>query len=492
MHYHLNRRAFIHLGLFTGAALVSASIHPKPSSSQAPLKRNGNPKQVIIIGAGMAGLTAAYELAQAGHRVTILEARDRVGGRVYTVREPFTEGLYAEAGAFWLAANHEYTMKYVQRFNLPLVSNTSRRVFSNCYARGEQIDLATETPAAFPFKLTAQEQKLGVNGMFMKYFGAGLQQIGDASRIDWTSDITKLYDKMTVAEYLRRQGASSEAIALLQLGYLNLWGDGINEYSALQLLRDLALNTAPTYYQIKGGNDLLPKAFAAKLSEQILYNTPVTKIEQNANGVQVVYLKNGSPQTMTGDYVICTAPFSVLKRIQVTPSLSANKQTAIEQLAYTSVARVMLQSKQKFWLDRGIKGYTSTDLGITIAGDATFNQSGKKGILESLMIGESAREISAMNENLRLEFAIAQMQKAYPGIKQNFERGFSKCWDEDEWSQGGYVWFKPGQMSTLNPHIARPEGRIHFAGEHTSAWTGWIQGAIESGDRVAREINQAV
>ena len=90
-----------------------------------------------------------------------------------------------------------------------------------------------------------------------------------------------------------------------------------------------------------------------------------------------------------------------------------------------------------------------------------------------------------------MSFALEQMEKVYPAIRENFEVGASKCWDEDEWARGDYAWFKPGQMTSLIPHIARPEGRIHFAGEHASAWPGWMQGALESGNRAAREINEA-
>lgn len=96
-----------------------------------------------------------------------------------------------------------------------------------------------------------------------------------------------------------------------------------------------------------------------------------------------------------------------------------------------------------------------------------------------------------MKEAERIRFTLEHMEKVYPGIRQNFEGGTSKCWDEDEWARGDYAWFKPGQMTSLLPHIARPEGRVHFAGEHTSPWTGWMQGALESGIRAAREVNEA-
>jgi monoamine oxidase len=108
------------------------------------------------------------------------------------------------------------------------------------------------------------------------------------------------------------------------------------------------------------------------------------------------------------------------------------------------------------------------------------------------MTGEQARRVTEMKETERLRFTLGEMEKVYPAIRKNFEGGTSVCWDEDRWARGAYAWFKPGQMSDLLPHIARPEGRIHFAGEHVSSWPGWMQGAFQSGHRAAREINEAL
>jgi len=97
-----------------------------------------------------------------------------------------------------------------------------------------------------------------------------------------------------------------------------------------------------------------------------------------------------------------------------------------------------------------------------------------------------------MSEDERIGFALEQVEKIYPGMREHFEGGVTQCWDEDEWARGASAFYKPGQFGTLLPHVARPEGRIHFAGEHTSVWVdGWMQGALESGDRVAREVNDA-
>lgn len=124
--------------------------------------------------------------------------------------------------------------------------------------------------------------------------------------------------------------------------------------------------------------------------------------------------------------------------------------------------------------------------------DLTYEQPGTRGILQANPISLHSRRVTGMAEKERITFALEQVEKIYPGMREQFEGGVTKCWDEDEWARGASSYYKPGQFSSLLPHVARPEGRIHFAGEHTSVWIdGWMQGALESGNRVAREVNAA-
>ena len=260
------------------------------------------------------------------------------------------------------------------------------------------------------------------------------------------------------------------------------------------MLRNQALNQKLTrYYKIRGGNDLLPKAFAARLADRVHYAAPVVRIEQTAQGVKAVFLRAGSYYTLTGDHVICAVPFSVQKNIEVSPAFSVGKQHAIEQLPYLSASKICLQSKNRFWLSKGQSGFATTDLPVREVYDMTYKQPGTRGILQAFPISLHSRRVTGMAEQERIKFALEQVELIYPGIREHFEGGVTKCWDEDEWARGASAYYKPGQFSSLLPHVARAEGRIHFAGEHTSVWIdGWMQGALESGNRVAREVNGAM
>ncbi len=195
--------------------------------------------------------------------------------------------------------------------------------------------------------------------------------------------LNKVYDQVSFSEVLRSQGVSPDAIAALKLGYLDFFGDGIDSVSALQLLRDLALKTGKKWYMFKGGNDHLPKAFAQRLGDRIRYGTPVVRIEHSVRGLRVVFLQSGTPQMIAADYVICAIPFSTLKHVEIVPPFLPEKQRAIAELPYTSVARVFMQSRRRFWVDEGLSGEAATDPPVMLTFEATSHQQGHRGILFS-------------------------------------------------------------------------------------------------------------
>ena len=486
----MKRRDFLRQSV----AAAAFSLNPSPicESVRASLQLKSNPKKVIIIGAGLAGLSAAYELTQLGHDVTILEARTRPGGRVHTLRDAFADGLYAEAGAARIPNHHHFTLKYAELFGLVLDPFKPPNSPSIYYVRGKRIQVLPGQNVQWPFHLTPEERAIGLEGMRQKYVWSMLDEVGDVTNPGWPPpELLRKYDHINRSDFWRSRGASPEAISLLSLGGID---DRVETWSTLFMLRNQALNRKlERYYKIRGGNDLLAKSFASRLSEKIHYAAPAIRIEQTARSVAAVFLRAGSHHRLRGDYLICAVPFSVQKNITVVPPFSVDKQRAIEQLPYLSGSKIFLQTKERFWIKDGESGFATTDLPIREVWDATYNQPGKRGILQTFPISLHSRQITAMSQEERVEVALKQLEMIYPSVREYFEGGLSKCWDEDEWARGASAYYKPGQFSSLLPHVARPEGRIYFAGEHTSVWTdGWMQGALESGNRVAREVNAAV
>ena len=485
----MKRREFLKQTALAAAALPALRVL---AASGDELVRKGAPKKVIVVGAGLAGLAAAYELTQAGHDVTILEAQARPGGRVQTLREPFSDGLYAEAGAMNVFDTHDWTLKYIRLFNLTLDPAVPSKLSMLLYVRGQRVVIAPGQAVTYPLNLTTDEQKLGRRGMWDKYVAPVLAEVGDYDAPGWPPESLKKYDRVTFFEMLRERGASPDAASLIGTGWPGGLGDGVRSASALVLLREAAHRArVKQNYYIRGGSDLLPRAFAARLSDKIRYGAAVVGFEQDGRQVRVACLQAGARVSLSAERLVCAVPFSVLRHMEGTRRFSAGKRGAIEQLPYTSVARTYLQMKRKFWLDEGLSGAAATDEPYTTLFDGAPGQPGSRGILEAYLAGAPARRVTALGSGERVASALALAERLQLRAREHFEVGASKCWDEDEWARGGYAWYRPGQMNALLPHVASAEGRIHFAGEHASSLFGWMQGALESGNRAAREVNDA-
>jgi monoamine oxidase len=472
-----------------GAALSHAAPVIR-AASPLIVKRNGPGKRIVVIGAGLAGLSAAYELAQAGHDVAILEARARPGGRVQTLRDFFSDGLYVDTGATRIPDNHDFTMRYVKLFRLELEPFMPQGFASITYMNGKRMKAEQGKELDWPLDLTAEERKLGQQALRKKYLGSIIDELGDVNSPNWPPASLAKYDRTTMPELLRSLGASPAVVTLLGGGALR--DDKEDVESALYNLRFAALNNSSkkrsTYFKIKGGNDLLPRAFADRLADRIVYGAEVARIEQNSSGVRITFLQGGAHHTVAGDYAVCAIPFSVLKTVEVAPAFSPEKQKAIREMPYRSCTKVFLQSKRRFWADEKLSGFAQTDLPIGQVWNLTYRRPGRRGVLVAYSSGTPSRRLTALKEAERIRVAVDNIDKVFPGFHDNFEGATSKCWDDDEYARGAYACFKPGQMIEMYPPASKPEGRVFFAGEHTSAVCAWMQGALESGNRVAREI----
>jgi monoamine oxidase len=215
----------------------------------------------------------------------------------------------------------------------------------------------------------------------------------------------------------------------------------------------------------------------------------VVSVEQDKEHVRLICGRSGERETITADYLICAIPFSVLRQVEFSPPLSSQKRQAIATLGNTSVVRVFLQTRRRFWLAEGLTGAATTDLPLMTAYDKNFYQPGTRGMLEAYIAGERARKLATLGADERFNFTVNQVQMIHPAIREYLEGGSSICWDDERWSRGAYAWFRPGEMTNMLPHMSKPEGRIHFAGDHTSPSPGWMNGALQSGNRVAREVS---
>jgi monoamine oxidase len=485
----IDRRQFIRDISLTAAALALA---PRVASAErrGGIKLMSEPKNVVILGGGLAGLAAGFELKRAGHNITILEARKFPGGRVQTIRD-FANGQYAEAGAVSFPPSHEFTYGYATDFGLPLRPAFRPGVDTVANIRGNRFRVRSDGVADIPFHLTAAERETGVFGIIALYLKDYINAVGNPRKPNWPPDELRAIDGLSLEQLLANLGASDGAIDIIAASQLGLLGFGLDSFSALDGVVTEAIAADQIFYEIVDGNDQLASALKRKVKKQFRKASIVKRIEQNQNGVTVTYSNSDGIQTITADRVICTLPFPVLKDIEVSPAFPEDKQRAINELKLTPVTRTYLQFRTRVWEQAGFSGYGLSDLPIQNTYSPTLTQEGKSGILTSYAGGQRALDLSAMSERDRQSFVLRQMGNLFSGLDSGYEGGTSQIWHEDQFARGAFAYFEPGQMTTLLPIAQRPEGRVHFAGEHTSAWHGWMNGALESGNRAAAEVNDA-
>lgn len=443
------------------------------------LPRRGRAQKIVVLGAGLAGLCSAFELQSQGHDVTVLEAQSRPGGRVLTLREPFAPGLYTEAGPESIPETHDLTRYYARLFGLKLAPAWPTDMRTVYYAGGRRI--IPDTNAVWPFELTGEERQLGIAGLRRKYIEAAMQQaMASGYRKDPVSALLPL-DSLTPAQWLQSRGASPGAAELLTLGFKNDAGS-----AAAFLHHKLTTYASTASFRIEGGNDQLPRAFARRMN--IRYGSPVAAVTQDESGVRVIVHGPGGSETLSADRAICTLPCPVIGRIFDDARLSAPKLRAIRELNYSRTVKVFLQSRTRFWQKQRLNGIASTDLPIErMTPDPGLGQD-DRGALAAYPIGGYAASLERMSEEDRVRAAFDQARQIFPELAESFEGGVAHCWGLQRWQQGSFALHNPGQIGFLDT-LGRVEGRLHFAGEHTSAWAGWMQGALESARRVVQEIN---
>ena len=485
----INRRDFIREISLSAAALA---MMPRIARAQqrGGIKLMGQPKNIVILGAGLAGLAAGYELKRAGHSVTILEARKFAGGRLQTIRD-FSDGQYAEAGPLSFPEEHTFTFGYATDFRLPIRPAVVFGLESIAHIRGSRFRIDLNGSANIPFSLKSREREAGIYGVIALYLEDYLRKVGNPRRANWPPDDLSAIDSVSLKQLLVDLGASEGAIDIIQASQLGILGFGLDSISAMDGVVTEAIASYAAFYEIEDGNDRLASALKKKVKKQFKKQSIVQRIEQNETSVTITYSNKEGIQTITADRIICTLPFPVLKNIEVFPAFSEEKLQAIHNLKLTPVTRTYQQFRTRIWEQDRLSGYGITDLGIQNTYSPTLTQPGPRGILASYAGGQRALELGAMSEKDRQDFVLRRMGNLFSGLNNQYESGNSYIWHEDEWARGGFTYFEPGQMATLLPIAQRPEGRVHFAGEHTSAWHGWMNGALESGNRAAEEVNAA-
>jgi monoamine oxidase len=512
-------------------------------------------KRIVILGAGMAGLVAAYELDRRGHSVSIFEATSRVGGRVWTHRFART-GQYHELGAMRIPASHEFTRHYIDVCALtaqlrPFITAHANR---NCfyYLRGKVSRIRDfGATLAASYQLSAHETEVATTLVPPAIFGIhldnALQSLTTADRSSlfgeqFLTDRARNLERLSLGEFLSARLESGDGRELIGAvtGLEGWWTMGLGMF-----LRDELAKTGDGLQEISGGMDLLPSKLADKLGRaKIRFNTEVVALALEGNGV-TLHLRPTNPAiwdsppkdapitTERADYVLCTIPFPVLRGMDV-GNLSYLKMRAIRNLNYASASKVLLHCSRRFWeegpvADRIFGGASLSDqitrstyypsdhvvaptlshadrtgvsafrgLSTTFSADAPIGVAqpaagaGPGVLVGSYSLGRDARRLGALSPNERGEVVINVLEKFHPHVRSHVdEPPATMYWDEFRWSRGAFCFMRPGDLQDHYYASIRAEGRLHFAGEHCSLDQAWINGAAISALRGVEEIVRA-
>jgi monoamine oxidase len=454
---------------------IALSNRVSPVASDSSLSGTS----VLVAGAGLAGLVAARDLADMGAAVTVVEARDRVGGRVWTLRDGFVDGQHAEAGGDMIDVDHEAICRLSEELGLRLV-----RILSGGFsyvrenARGELRIVAQS--AARGWGRLAHELK-------------GLARVYKWAEQRWDSPIAAEIGRRTVAEWLDSIEADAELRAT-SLGLRGFFLADPEELSLLPLVDQFSADDEPIQqhlFRIEGGNDRLALVLTAQLGDRVRLNTELQAISQRGGTIRASVRQGRVRSQIQVDAVVLALPATLLRRVPITPALPMQQHDAIASLRYGRGTKTLLQFSSRFWRAVGRPRAFGSALSFGAGWEANDEQRGKAGILALLAGGSASDETAAIMEHEGVRGLVRALE--WLGSKKAELVSWRQArWESDPWSRGGYAMFDTAFKPALRGWLSQPCGRLFFAGEHTSTkWQGYMNGAVESGHRAAAEVRAA-
>lgn len=449
---------------------------------------------VAIIGGGLSGLNAGLILTELGARVVVLEADGRPGGRCLT-RDDWP--LQPDLGGAQIGRDYARVLDVARRLEVKLGPGAHVNA-PYAFVVGGRLVTPAQWPGSPLNRLAGPEREVAPHALGGYYVE---RRTPFKAADDWFSPAAKSYD-ISLAEWLTRQGASPEArriiaesqgVPLEQLSLLRMLQEATRSRLAFERLqaelaaegnRDVYERMAMTSFHVVGGTSRLVEAMAAALGDRVRLGRAVVAVDLDASGC-TVRCADGS--MVTARYALAAVPFSVLRRIAVTPALAGVQAEAVNGMPYGNQSQVWLRVKDPYWEVDGIEASMWTDGPFTLIRQQ-IEPDGSRQLVSMLAFSGKSRQLDAMPLAERGAFAIAELTRIRPSTRGRVEFVGAHSWEAAPYSRGCSYQMVPGRALEWQQAMARPHGRLHFAGEHLRQLEVGMEAAMESGERAASEI----
>lgn len=472
----LSRRALLQGGAALGATtLISRAGLPLFAQERAP--------RVAIVGAGIAGVNAAYQLQKAGVIADVYDAADRIGGRMFSIDGAVNPGITIEMGGEFINGDHDDLLALVEELGLEL------------------IDRATPEEAA----LTGTDYFFGGRRLtpaeLLEAFAPFAEAIeADATRLDDEYDeVYPEYDALSISEYLDRLGITGLLRDVIEVGFVAENGSPAAAQSAINFLY-LApaaeeggfevVGGSDERYKVRGGNQQVPAGLAARLERGVQLGHALEAVRRTSDGVVQLYFQAGGiSRLVEADYVIFAMPFTTLRNVDLGLPLPPMLRTAIDTLGYGTSSKLMVGTTSRPWRAQGHSGYSISDSAYMLSWDTTQGVPGDAAALTFFAGGVEALAYADGTPEAAAARLLAGLEPVYPGVSAAFNgQAARQVWPLQPWTLAGYSSPRPGQTAFFDV-MAEPFENLLFAGEHTSAdYWGYMNGGAESGRRAAEQL----
>ncbi len=452
----------------------------------------GAAKRVIVVGAGLAGLTAALDLRAAGWDVVVLEARPRVGGRVHTLYGgedgvAFDRGLRAEMGGESIDDTHTSIQSMVRRFGLTTErrpgNTTSRAAMGVFRYRGQ----------TYTFGALTALRGGTVLGDYLRVDDE-LARLTDKHRVDpehpEAADGAPELDGMSFATWLDSLHLVPEARFVAEQANVSVYNSELSDISMLFVAQQTAvaagmLDSQSETMRIAGGNASLPRAMAAALGSAVILDAPVRAVRVEGNLVTVT----AAGHQHFGAHVVLAVPPPPLRAVGFEPALPAPIASAIAGLDLGAATKVVNQYHSPFWRANGQSGFSMSDLPYRISWDAADSYNATPGLMTAFITATSAREFAALADGPRIARVRDELAVVFPDSpRQQAGPAATVAWPDEPFTGGGYAVYRPNQLAAFWEPLRAGTRRIRFAGEHLEALAGYMESGVRSGARAAAAI----